>query len=143
MKRTRPLRTPNTLQPGHYIFWQQRTYQVTALDSDNALLLHVQPLAEGPEITLSLLDLLAIPSTPGHKFVWSDSNFLFPLSQPWCKLAFQLPGRVGPFEGPGSLVIASNEVENGLLEIFEALEMIRLQEFFLQEREPNLQLIKP
>jgi hypothetical protein len=63
MKRTRPLRTPNTLQPGHYIFWQQRTYQVTALDSDNALLLHVQPLVEGPEITLSLLDLLALPRT--------------------------------------------------------------------------------
>jgi len=36
MKRTRPLPAPNTLQPGHYIFWQQRTYQVVALDPDNA-----------------------------------------------------------------------------------------------------------
>ncbi len=63
MKRARPLPAPNTLQPGYYIFWQQRSYQVTALDSDNALLLHVQPLAEGLETTLSLTDLLAIPST--------------------------------------------------------------------------------
>jgi Mu transposase, C-terminal len=63
MKRTRPLPAPNTLQPGHYIFWQQRTYQVIALDPDNALLLHVQPLPEGPGTTLSLLDLLAVPRT--------------------------------------------------------------------------------
>ena len=63
MKRPRHLRAPNTLQSGHYIFWQQRTYQVVALDPDNALLLHVQPLAEGSETTLSLLDLLAIPRT--------------------------------------------------------------------------------
>jgi len=41
MKHTRPLPAPNTLQPSHYIFWQQRTYQVVALDPDNALLLHV------------------------------------------------------------------------------------------------------
>jgi hypothetical protein len=63
MKRARPLPAPNTLQPGHYIFWQQRTYQVIALDSDNTLLLHVQPLPEGPGTTLSLTDLLAIPRT--------------------------------------------------------------------------------
>ncbi len=63
MKRTRHLPAPNTLQPGHYIFWQQRTYQVIALDPDNALLLHVHPLAEGPGTQLSLLDLLAIPRT--------------------------------------------------------------------------------
>jgi len=48
MNRARPLPPPNTLQPGHYIFWQQRTYQVTALDPGNALLLHVQPEASGP-----------------------------------------------------------------------------------------------
>lgn len=60
MNHARPLPTPKTLQAGHYIFWQQRTYQVMALDPDNALLLRVQPLAEGPEITLSLTDLLAI-----------------------------------------------------------------------------------
>jgi hypothetical protein len=63
MKHTHRLPTPNTLQPGHYIFWQQRTYQVTAIDPDNALLLHVQPLAEGPKIQLSLIDLLSLPRT--------------------------------------------------------------------------------
>jgi len=63
MKHARPRPSPNTLQPGHYLFWQQRTYQVVALDPDNALLLHVQPLGEGPGTTLSLLDLLAIPRT--------------------------------------------------------------------------------
>ncbi|HYU71617.1 MAG TPA: Mu transposase C-terminal domain-containing protein [Ktedonobacteraceae bacterium] len=63
MKRTHRLPTPNTLQPGHYIFWQQRTYQVVTIDSDNALLLHVQPLVEGPATQLSLLDLLSIPRT--------------------------------------------------------------------------------
>ena len=63
MKHPRHLPAPNTLQPGHYIFWQQRTYQVIALDPDNALLLHVQPLPEGPGTQLSLLDLLAIPKT--------------------------------------------------------------------------------
>jgi hypothetical protein len=63
MKHAHRLPTPNTLQPGHYIFWQQRTYQVVTPDPDNALLLHVQPLAEGPSIQLSLLDLLSIPRT--------------------------------------------------------------------------------
>ena len=63
MKRAHHFPAPNTLQPGHSIFWQQRTYQVIALDPDNALLLHVQPLAEGPGTQLSLLDLLAIPRT--------------------------------------------------------------------------------
>src|SRR3989441_3565178 len=63
MKRARHVPAPNTLQPGHSIFWQQRTYQVIAHDPDNALLLHVQPLTERPGATLSLLDLLAIPRT--------------------------------------------------------------------------------
>ena len=61
MKHAHRLPTPNTLQSGHYIFWQQRTYQVVTPDPDNALLLHVQPLGEGPRIQLSLLDLLSIP----------------------------------------------------------------------------------
>ena len=61
MKRHLP--APNTLQPGHYIFWQQQTYQVVALNPENALLLHVQPLPEGLQTTLSLLDLLAISRT--------------------------------------------------------------------------------
>jgi hypothetical protein len=63
MKRAHRLPTPNTLQSGHYIFWQQRTYQVGTPDPDNALLLHVQPLGEGPRIQLSLLDLLSIART--------------------------------------------------------------------------------
>src|SRR3989441_4767629 len=63
MKRARHVPAPNTLQPGHSIFWQQRTYQVIAHDPDNALLLHAQPLTERPGATLSLLDLLAIPRT--------------------------------------------------------------------------------
>ncbi len=63
MKRARHLPAPNTLQPGHYIFWQQRTYQVISLDPDNALLLHARPFPEGPGTQLSLLDLLSIPRT--------------------------------------------------------------------------------
>src|SRR5260370_26769486 len=63
MSRARSHPCPNTVQPGHYIFWQQCSYQVTALDPGNALLLHVQLLAGGPETTLSLLDLLAVPRT--------------------------------------------------------------------------------
>ncbi len=61
MKRRRRAPAPNTLQPGHYIFWQQRTYHVIALDPDNALLLHVEPVPEAPRTTLSLLDLCASP----------------------------------------------------------------------------------
>ena len=63
MKRARLSPAPNTLQPGHYLFWHQHTYQVIALDPDNALLLHVQPFPEGPGTQLSLLDLLAVPRT--------------------------------------------------------------------------------
>ncbi len=63
MKHARHIPAPNTLQPGHYIFWQQRTYRVIAHDPDNALLLHVQSEASEPETTLSLLDLFAIPRT--------------------------------------------------------------------------------
>jgi Mu transposase, C-terminal len=54
---------PNTLRPGHYIFWQQRIYRVTAFDPENAFVLQVEPLPEGGGTTLSLLDLLAIPRT--------------------------------------------------------------------------------
>lgn len=61
MKRRRMAPAPNTLQSGHYIFWQQRTYRVIALDPDNALLLHVEPIPEAPRTMLSLLDLLATP----------------------------------------------------------------------------------
>lgn len=63
MKRKPTAPAPNTLQPGYYIFWRQHTYRVIALDPDNALVLHVEPLPEAPRITLSLLDLLATPQT--------------------------------------------------------------------------------
>ena len=63
MKRTRHFPVPNTIQPGHYIFWQQRTYQVITPDPDNALRLHAQSLEDAPGTTLSLLDLLATPRT--------------------------------------------------------------------------------
>ena len=63
MKRTHLLPAPKSLQAGHYLFWQQRTYQVTALDPENALSLQVEPFPEGPRTTLSLLDLLAIART--------------------------------------------------------------------------------
>lgn len=52
---------PNTLQPGYYIFWRHHTYRVIALDPENALLLHVEPIPQAPNTTLSLLDLLATP----------------------------------------------------------------------------------
>jgi Mu transposase, C-terminal len=61
MKRKNTVIAPNTLQPGYYIFWNQRTYRVRALDPENALLLHVEPIPEAPKTTLSLLDLLATP----------------------------------------------------------------------------------
>jgi Mu transposase, C-terminal len=61
MKRKRTAPVPKTVQPGSYLFWQLRAYHVVALDPDNALLLHVEPIPEAPRTTLSLLDLLATP----------------------------------------------------------------------------------
>jgi hypothetical protein len=61
MKRKGTVVAPNTLQPGYYIFWQQHTYRVIALDPENALQLHVEPIPEAPRTILSLLDLLATP----------------------------------------------------------------------------------
>src|SRR6266566_3914524 len=63
--------------------------------------------------------------------------------QACCELVFQLLSRVGPLEGLGGLVIASNEVLDRLLKLIKAAEMIGLQEFALQETEPDLQLIEP
>ncbi len=62
MKRPSSSPAPNTLQPGHFLFWQQRMYQVVALDPGNALLLHVESLAGQQRTTLSLLDLLTMAS---------------------------------------------------------------------------------
>src|SRR5256886_4730031 len=61
MKRHATSVAPNTLQPGYYIFWRHRTYRVIALDPANALLLQVEPIPAAPNMTLSLLDLLATP----------------------------------------------------------------------------------
>ncbi len=61
MKRKSTVIAPNTLQAGYHIFWNQRTYRVIALDPENALLIHVEPIPEAPRTTLSLLDLLATP----------------------------------------------------------------------------------
>ncbi len=61
MKRHPTPAAPNTLQPGYYIFWRHRTYRVIALDPANALLLQVEPIPAAPNMTLSLLDLLATP----------------------------------------------------------------------------------
>jgi hypothetical protein len=46
--------------------------------------------------------------------------------QAWGELVFQLFNGIRPFERLGSLVITSNEVKNGVLKLFEALEMIGL-----------------
>src|SRR5437667_1328325 len=61
MKSKNTVTAPNTLLPGYYIFWRHRTYRVIALDPENALLLHVEPIPPAPSTTLSLLDLLATP----------------------------------------------------------------------------------
>src|SRR6266702_5599782 len=63
--------------------------------------------------------------------------------QAWCKLAFQFFNRVGPLEWFGGLVVVSNEVQDGLLKLIQAAEMIGLQEFALQQTEPNFDLIEP
>jgi hypothetical protein len=57
---------PKTVQPGHYLFWGHRVYRVTALDPDNALLLHVETLPATEPTTLCLTALLAQghPDTP-------------------------------------------------------------------------------
>ena len=59
------------------------------------------------------------------------------------KLAFQLLNGVGPFDGFGRLVVVENEVLDAVLKLIQAREMIRLQEFALRQREPDLKLIEP
>jgi len=54
----------------------------------------------------------------------------------------QLFNRVRPLEGLGSLIVASNEIQDGLLKLIKTNEMIGLQEFALQQTEPNFDLIE-
>ena len=64
-------------------------------------------------------------------------------SQARCELVFQLFNRVRPLERLGSLVIANNKVVNGEFQLIQAAEMVGLQEFALQQTEPDFQLIEP
>jgi hypothetical protein len=50
--------------------------------------------------------------------------------------------RVGPLQRLGRLVIVTNKVANGLLKLVQAGKMLGLQEFALQQAEPNFDLIK-
>src|SRR5439155_3251421 len=63
--------------------------------------------------------------------------------QSWCELAFQFFNRVGPLEWFGGLVVVGNEVQDGLLKLIKATEMVGLEEFALQQTEPNFDLIEP
>lgn len=63
--------------------------------------------------------------------------------QAWCKLAFQFFNRVGPLEWFGGLVVVGNEVQDGLLKRIKTAEMVGLEEFALQQTEPNFDLIEP
>ena len=64
-------------------------------------------------------------------------------SQAECELAFQFFNRVGPLEWFGGLVVVGNEVQDGLLKLIKATEMVGLEEFALQQTEPNFDLIEP
>src|SRR5712691_12872205 len=65
------------------------------------------------------------------------------LPQVRAKLAFQLLNGVGPLERLGRLVVVANKVGDGLLKLIQAGKMLGLQEFALQQTEPNFNLIEP
>ncbi len=54
---------PKSLQPGHYLSWQQRIYRVTALDPQQALVIHVETIPTGERVQLALTTLFAAPQT--------------------------------------------------------------------------------
>lgn len=64
-------------------------------------------------------------------------------SQAWCELVFQLLSCVGPRERLGGLVLSGHEVENGVFKLFEASEMVGLQELALENTKPDFNLIQP
>src|SRR6266566_7589576 len=76
-------------------------------------------------------------------FISRRTRAKYRLPQVRAKLAFQLLNRVGPLERLSGSVVVSNEVQNGLLKLIQAAEMVRLQEFALKQTEPDLQLVEP
>jgi hypothetical protein len=52
---------PKSLQPGHYLSWQQRIYRVTALDPEQPLAIHVETIPGGERVQLALPTLFAAP----------------------------------------------------------------------------------
>ena len=64
-------------------------------------------------------------------------------SQIRAELVFQLLKRVGPFEGLGCLIVASDEVEDRLLQLVETGKMVGLEELALPQTEPDFNLIEP
>lgn len=59
------------------------------------------------------------------------------------EFVFQLLNRIGPFEGSSRLIITSDEIQDGLLKLITAHKMARLEEFALEQTEPDLKLIEP
>jgi len=56
---------------------------------------------------------------------------------------FQLLNRVGPLEWFGCLIVASDEIEDGLLQLLGTGKMVGLQQFPLQKTKPDFDLIQP
>lgn len=52
---------PKSLQPGHYLSWQQRIYRVSALDPEQPLVIHVETIPGGKRVQLALAALFASP----------------------------------------------------------------------------------
>jgi len=66
MKRSHKMASPGipkTLQTGDYFFWKHQIYQITALDPETALLIHVEVIATGEQTQLALTHLFATPQT--------------------------------------------------------------------------------
>ncbi len=59
------------------------------------------------------------------------------------KFVLQLLNRVRPCEGLSCLIVASDEVEDRLLQLIEAAKMVGLEELALQKTEPDLNVIEP
>src|SRR5216684_7062041 len=64
-------------------------------------------------------------------------------SQTCCKLVLQLFNGVRPLQWLSGLIIVSHEIQNNPLQLISTCKMVRLEEFALQQREPDLNLIKP
>ena len=64
-------------------------------------------------------------------------------SQTCCKLVLQLFNRVRPLEWLGGLIVVSHKIQDGPLKLQAARKMVRLEKLALEQREPDLNLIKP